>query len=91
MAGELSGPDSEVTELPSLPIRRRVALKRIKHGMDSREVVARFTSERQAPALMDHPNIAQVFDADATSEAVRTSPWNGSTGVASPISATHIA
>jgi serine/threonine protein kinase/tetratricopeptide (TPR) repeat protein len=48
------------------PIRRRVALKVIKWGMDTREVVARFESERQALALMDHPNIAQIFDAGAT-------------------------
>ena len=45
------------------PMRRRVALKLIKLGMDSREVVARFESERQALALMDHQNIARVFDA----------------------------
>ena len=45
------------------PIRRQVALKVIKPGMDSREVIARFESERQALALMDHPNIARVFDA----------------------------
>jgi hypothetical protein len=45
------------------PIRRQVALKVIKPGMDSREVLARFESERQALALMDHPNIARVFDA----------------------------
>lgn len=48
------------------PIRRRVALKIIKPGMDSREVIARFESERQALALMDHPNIARVLDAGAT-------------------------
>ncbi|MCZ6689822.1 MAG: tetratricopeptide repeat protein [Planctomycetota bacterium] len=48
------------------PVRRRVALKLIKLGMDTREVVARFESERQALALMDHPNIARVFDAGAT-------------------------
>ena len=48
------------------PIRRRVALKVIKLGMDTREVVARFEAERQALALMDHPNIARVFDAGAT-------------------------
>ena len=48
------------------PIRRRVALKIIKLGMDTREVVARFDQERQALAMMDHPNIAKVFDADAT-------------------------
>lgn len=45
------------------PIRRRVALKIIKPGMDSRQVVARFEAERQALALMDHPNIATVLDA----------------------------
>ena len=48
------------------PIRRRVALKIIKPGMDTREVVARFEAERQALALMDHPNIARVFDGGAT-------------------------
>ncbi|MBV8672242.1 MAG: serine/threonine protein kinase, partial [Acidobacteriaceae bacterium] len=50
------------------PVRRRVALKLIKAGMDTREVVARFESERQALALMDHPVIAKVFDAGSTSE-----------------------
>ena len=48
------------------PVRRKVALKIIKPGMDSREVIARFEAERQALALMAHPNIAQVFDAGAT-------------------------
>jgi eukaryotic-like serine/threonine-protein kinase len=48
------------------PIRRRVALKLIKLGMDTRDVVVRFEAERQALALMDHPNIASVFDAGAT-------------------------
>ncbi len=50
------------------PVRRRVALKLIKVGMDTREVVARFESERQALALMDHPAIAKVFDAGSTPE-----------------------
>ncbi len=45
------------------PLRREVALKLLKAGMDSRQVVARFEHERQALALMDHPNIARVFDA----------------------------
>src|ERR1039458_5164161 len=45
------------------PVRRRVAIKLIKSGMDTQEVVARFESERQALALMDHPAIAKVFDA----------------------------
>ena len=48
------------------PVRRKVALKIIKLGMDTREVVARFEAERQALAMMDHPNIARVFDAGAT-------------------------
>src|SRR5436190_6296004 len=48
------------------PVRRRVALKIIKLGMDTREVIARFEQERQALAMMDHPNIAKVFDAGAT-------------------------
>lgn len=48
------------------PIRRKVALKLIKWGMDTKQVVARFESERQALALMNHPNIAKVFDAGAT-------------------------
>jgi serine/threonine protein kinase len=48
------------------PIRRRVALKLIKPGMDSKQVLARFEAERQALALMNHPNIARVFDAGAT-------------------------
>ncbi|MBX9623740.1 MAG: serine/threonine protein kinase, partial [Gemmataceae bacterium] len=50
------------------PVRRKVALKVIKPGMDSRQVVARFEAERQALALMDHPNIARVFDAGTTPE-----------------------
>src|SRR4051812_15423854 len=45
------------------PVRRRVALKLIKAGMDTAQVVARFEAERQALALMDHPNIAKVHDA----------------------------
>ena len=48
------------------PVKRQVALKLIKPGMDSRTVLARFESERQALALMDHPNIARVLDAGAT-------------------------
>jgi serine/threonine protein kinase/WD40 repeat protein len=48
------------------PVRRKVALKVIKPGMDTREVIARFEAERQALALMDHPNIAKVLDAGAT-------------------------
>ncbi len=48
------------------PIRRQVALKVIKPGMDSKQVIARFEAERQALALLDHPNIAHVFDAGTT-------------------------
>jgi len=48
------------------PVRRSVALKVIKLGMDTKQVMARFEAERQALALMDHPNIAKVFDAGAT-------------------------
>ncbi len=48
------------------PVRRKVALKIIKPGMDTRNVIARFAAERQTLALMNHPNIAQVFDAGAT-------------------------
>ena len=48
------------------PVRRKVALKVIKPGMDSKEIIARFEAERQALALMDHPNIAKVHDAGTT-------------------------
>ncbi len=48
------------------PVRRTVALKLIKAGMDSRQVLARFGAERQALALMDHPSIAKVFEAGTT-------------------------
>ncbi len=50
------------------PVRRRVALKVIKLGMDTKQVVARFEAERQALAMMDHPNIAKVLDAGATED-----------------------
>jgi serine/threonine protein kinase len=50
------------------PVRRQVALKLIKPGMDSRNVLARFESERQALALMEHPNIARVLDAGTTAD-----------------------
>jgi serine/threonine protein kinase/WD40 repeat protein len=48
------------------PVKRRVAFKIIKLGMDSRQIVARFEAERQALAIMDHANIARIFDADLT-------------------------
>lgn len=50
----------------SRPVRRRVALKIIKLGMDTKQVIARFEAERQAIAMMDHPHIARVYDAGAT-------------------------
>src|SRR6516165_7248504 len=50
------------------PVQRLVALKIIKAGMDSRQVLARFEAERQALALMDHPNIAKVLDAGTTGD-----------------------
>jgi serine/threonine protein kinase len=52
------------------PVRRRVALKLVKTGMNSREVIARFESERQALALMDHPAIAKVLDAGSTLQGI---------------------
>lgn len=66
------------------PVRRRVALKLIKLGMDTRQVVARFEAERQALAMMEHPNIAKVLDGGATElgrpyfvmELVRGAPIN---------------
>ena len=48
------------------PVRRRVAIKVIKLGMDTKSVIARFEAERQALAMMDHSNIAKVLDAGAT-------------------------
>ncbi len=50
------------------PIKRLAALKVIKPGMDTKQVIARFETERQALAMLDHPNIAQVFDAGTTPE-----------------------
>jgi serine/threonine protein kinase len=51
----------------SEPVKRRVALKIVKPGMDTKQVIGRFESERQALAMMDHPNIARVYDAGTTS------------------------
>ena len=55
------------------PVRRRVALKIIKPGMDTRQVIARFEAERQALAMMDHPNIANVSTPGPPSRAGPTS------------------
>ena len=52
------------------PLRRTVALKVIRRGMDTAEVLARFESERQALAVMDHPNIARALDAGTTDEGL---------------------
>ena len=52
------------------PLRRTVALKVIRRGMDTREVLARFESERQALAVMDHPNIARALDAGTTEDGL---------------------
>ena len=71
------------------PVRRKVALKIIKPGMDSRQVIARFEAERQALAMMDHQNIARVLDAGTTEQpAGPTSSWSWSTACRSPSSAT---
>jgi serine/threonine protein kinase/tetratricopeptide (TPR) repeat protein len=56
--------------LQQQPLRRKVALKVIKPGMDTRQVIARFEAERQALALMDHPNIAKVLDGGATTSGL---------------------
>ncbi len=58
------------------PIRRKVALKIVKPGMDSREVIARFEAERQALALMEHPNIAQYWTGARPTTVIHISSWN---------------
>ena len=66
----------------SQPVRRKVALKVLKPGMDTRQVVARFEAERQALALMDHPNIARTFDGGETASGwscSSVSAWRFST------------
>jgi eukaryotic-like serine/threonine-protein kinase len=60
------------------PVKRKVALKIIKAGMDSRQVIARFEAERQALAMMDHVNIARVFDGGTTGEPGRVSAGSAS-------------
>src|SRR5262249_28346954 len=59
------------------PGRRKIALKIIKPGMDSKQVIARFEAERQALALMDHQNIAKVFDAGTIPSPLPLSPAAG--------------
>ncbi len=70
------------------PVHRKVALKIIKPGMDTREVIRRFETERQAAALMDHANIAHMLDAGRRNWADPISSWNWSTGSQSPTIAT---
>jgi hypothetical protein len=65
--------------------RRRVALKVIKLGMDTKRVIARFEAERQALAMMDHPHIAKVFDAGST-DTGRVRGWRSSRRCATPSS-----
>ena len=69
------------------PVRRRVALKIIKLGMDTKQVVARFEAERQALALMDHPNIAKILDGGATEGRRPSRPEDGDKDVDAPIPA----
>ena len=57
------------------PVRRQVALKLIKPGMDSKQVIARFESERRALALMEHPYIAKIFDAGLTRDGRSLAPF----------------
>jgi serine/threonine protein kinase len=60
------------------PVEWQVALKLIKSGMDSKAVLARFDAERQALTVMDHPNIARVYDGGTTRPASRSSSWSWS-------------
>ena len=69
------------------PVRRRVALKIIKLGMDTHQVVARFEAERQALAMMDHPNIAKILDGGATEGRLPSRREGGDKDVAGPIPA----
>jgi eukaryotic-like serine/threonine-protein kinase len=66
------------------PIRRRVALKVVKPGMDTKRVIARFEAERQALAMMDHPNIAKIFDAGVTGTPASPHTDYGSLNTDSP-------
>ena len=66
------------------PVRRKVALKVLKPGMDTRQVVARFEAERQALALMDHPNIAQIYDGGTTNPSPKSETRNSKGESATP-------
>ena len=67
------------------PVKRRVAVKVIKPGMDTRQVIARFEAERQALALMDHPNIAKVLDAGTTGGESRVKSQESRAGKEDPL------
>jgi serine/threonine protein kinase len=67
------------------PVRRQAALKLIKVGMDSRAVLARFDAERQALALMDHPNIARVYDGGTTNPSPKSETRNSKEEGAAPV------
>ncbi len=67
------------------PVRRKVAVKVLKPGMDTRQVVARFEAERQALALMDHPSIAKVLDAGTTNPSPKSETRNSKQEGATPI------
>ena len=69
------------------PVRRRVAIKVIKAGMDTKQVVARFESSARPGTLMDHPAIAKVFDGEARQRAGRTSSWSTLRAFPSPSTA----
>ena len=60
----------------SQPVKRQVALKVIKSGIGSREIIARFEAERQALALMNHPNIARILDAGTTEQGSPILRWS---------------
>lgn len=70
------------------PVRREVALKVIKAGFDSEELLSRFRAERELLARMSHPYIAQVLDWARPARAARTSPWSTCRAFPSPPSAT---
>lgn len=61
------------------PVKREVAMKLLRAGLGTSEILARFDAERQALALMDHPNIARIYDAAATADDAPTSRWRSST------------
>jgi serine/threonine protein kinase len=71
------------------PVKRRVALKIIKLGMDSRQIVARFEAERQALAMMDHANIAKIFDAGTTAESNQKSVFSDQRLESNPLTSDH--